>query len=111
MKSKLSYEITKLIGVLVLHGATETKPLKLSRIAIYMRSMEQDPTNRGIRKVIREAIARGCPIGSNGKGYFLIHNEKEMQRYLNSLLKKQIAISQRIDDVYHAFYGKPHMAA
>ncbi|MHC4640091.1 MAG: hypothetical protein ACYS32_00500 [Planctomycetota bacterium] len=55
------------------------------------------------RKLIRELISEGNPIGSNNKGYFLLRSDRETQRYLNALLQRQAALSQRIADV---FYGK-----
>jgi len=52
------------------------------------------------RGMIRELIKDGYPIGSNAMGYRLMTTAKEVQVYLNSLLKRQIALSTRIQNVY-----------
>jgi len=52
------------------------------------------------RDIIRLMIDDGVCIGSNSQGYFLITNGKQCQQYLNSLMKRQIGISKRIQAVY-----------
>ena len=54
------------------------------------------------RKIIRDLTADGYTIGSSSAGYRMLSTGKEVQGYLNDLLKRQIAISQRIADVYDA---------
>ena len=55
------------------------------------------------RKLIRELVAEGNPIGSCQDGYFLIKSEKELQVYLNKLMSRSVALSSRILDTYNAF--------
>jgi chromosome segregation and condensation protein ScpB len=103
-------EIMKQINELVRTIKTVTSmseaPVKVRRLARIMNIKESSGSCPTTRKLIREAIKAGHAIGSNNSGYFMIETEKEMQRYLNSLMRRQIKMSQRIDDVYHAFYGR-----
>ncbi len=59
------------------------------------------------RKLILSAMKTfNMPIGSYHKGYYRLRNAHQMQRYMNSLLKRQIGITNRIDIVYKAFHGR-----
>jgi len=63
--------------------------------------------DRAVRKIILRAIKKlNKPIGANTHGFYLIRTTKEMQRYLNSLLQRQIKISERIDTVYNAYHKR-----
>ena len=86
--------------------ATMDYPVKVREISLALGLSESDPSCPATRKKIWEAIKEGNPIGCNGKGYFIIRSDKEMQSYLNSLMRRQIALSERITDVYRAYYGK-----
>ena len=58
------------------------------------------------RKLILKAMmTEGVAIGSDHRGYYTIRTAHEMQRYLNKLLKRQIAITERIEAVYKAFHS------
>ena len=44
--------------------------------------------NRAVRRVIRELISEGCPVASSvskSKGYFIVENREEVDRYLQHL--------------------------
>ena len=67
---------------------------------------EMDSSAPKARKVILELIEDGNVIGSNVKGYQLLTTGKEIQVYLNALLKRQMGISRRIQAVYDAAQAK-----
>ena len=54
------------------------------------------------RDIIRDLTADGYAIGSTSLGYKMLTTGKEVQVYLNHLLKRQMGISRRIADVYDA---------
>lgn len=81
----------------------QMKVNRLARWADVTETSDTCPTTRGL---IRELIDEGHIIGSNSNGYFLIDTAKEMQVYLNSLLKRQMGISKRIQAVYDAAQRK-----
>lgn len=68
--------------------------------------IESNDTNPKTRSIIKSLIKGGDVIGSNSNGYKMLTNGKEVQLYLNSLLKRQIGISQRIQDVYNSATGR-----
>ena len=77
-------------------------PITAKHIASATGITELDDTCPKVREVIRQLINDGHCIGSNSKGYFLIQTGQECQRYLNSLMKRQIGISRRIEAVYNS---------
>lgn len=85
-------------GLTVLGGTT----VKAEYLAIGAGIIETDKTYPKTRALIRELIDEGYCIGSKSTGYYLMQTGKEIQIYLNSLLQRQIAISNRIAAVYHA---------
>jgi len=59
------------------------------------------------RKIILEMIEKDkVAIGSNTKGYFLIKTEKEMQKVFNGWMRRQLAMTHRMQALYDAFYSK-----
>jgi hypothetical protein len=58
------------------------------------------------RKVVRELINDGHVIGSTKDGYKLLTTGKEVQVYLNALLKRTIGINNRIQSVYDSAKDK-----
>jgi predicted transcriptional regulator len=64
--------------------------------------IEMHSTCVGTRGIIRDLIEDGYAIGSNAAGYKLLRTGKDVQSYLNSLLKRQMGISKRIANVYEA---------
>jgi hypothetical protein len=58
------------------------------------------------RAVLLGMIIKGELIGSTAKGYKLMDNGKEVQQCLNSLLRRQMAISRRIQVIYNAAQAK-----
>lgn len=56
-----------------------------------------------VRKLVREMVEDGYPIGSDRDGYWVFNNRKEMQQYLNRMQAVQVALSKRIASVYHAY--------
>ena len=75
-------------------------PCKAEYLANHSGQCETDDTFPKTRKVVRELIDEGHCIGSNHHGYYIMQSGKEVQSYLNSLLRRQIAISNRIAAVY-----------
>lgn len=67
---------------------------------------EMDSTAPKARKIIRGLIDDGYVIGSDARGYKMLTTGKEIQQYLNALLKRQIGISNRIQAVYDAAQAK-----
>lgn len=63
---------------------------------------EQSDTYPKTRALIKEMINEGHLIGSTSEGYKRLQTGKEVQLYLNSLLKRQMGISRRIQAVYDA---------
>lgn len=62
--------------------------------------------HRIIRREIAELIEMGYPIGSDVNGFFLIKTEKQLQVVFNGLMKKQVALSKRIANLYDGFYNR-----
>lgn len=59
------------------------------------------------RKLVKDAMKFfNVPIGAHNKGFYIIRTAQDMQRYLNRLLKIQIATSETIDITYEAFLGR-----
>ena len=77
-----------------------TVRMTAQEIADRVGIIEMHSTCVRTRGMIRELIKDGYPIGSNAMGYRLMTTAKEVQVYLNSLLKRQIALSTRIQNVY-----------
>jgi chromosome segregation and condensation protein ScpB len=81
---------------------TSANPLTAAELATLAGVAEVSDTSPTTRGYIRSLIDDGYPIGSTRQGYELMFTGKEVQEYLNSLLKRQIAISNRIQKVYDA---------
>ena len=77
-------------------------PMTAEAIASVAGIAEVSDTSPTTRGYIRSLIDDGYPIGSTSQGYSLMLSGKEVQEYLNSLLKRQIALSARIQKVYNA---------
>jgi len=105
LKEVLEEKIKDLKVALQIFDATYSNPAKVQEIADALDIKETDKTCPQTRRIIRKALERGLSIGAKHDGYFLIQTEKELQRYLNSLMKRQIALSERIRDTYYSFYG------
>ena len=63
---------------------------------------EQSDTYPITRSVIRDMIDEGALIGSTSKGYKNMTSGKEVQQCLNSLLRRQMGITRRIQAIYDA---------
>jgi len=88
---------------LKLVGANYERPVTAAEIAEALGYAD----DRGVRKVMMKAMkSANKAIGADTRGFYLIKNAHEMQRYLNSLLKRQIKITERIDTVYNAYHKK-----
>jgi hypothetical protein len=77
-------------------------PITAREIADRVGILEMDGTCPSTRGYIKDLIDTGHCIGSSAKGYSLLSSGKEVQEYLNSLLKRQMGISRRIEAVYKA---------
>jgi len=87
----------------VLQGTSYDRPVTVDEITERIGMFDERRTRRYILETMK---LYNFPIGSDGRGYFRIRTAQEMQRYLNALLKRQIAISERIDVCYDAFHGR-----
>jgi hypothetical protein len=67
---------------------------------------ETEDTSPRTRALIREMVEDGELIGSSSAGYKNLTTAKEVQKYMNSLMKRQMAVSARILAVYNAAKGK-----
>jgi len=91
--------------LLILADTTNAEPMPVRDISELL-NINDGETCPQTRKIIYNAMKNhDVAIGSCNKGYFILRTEHEMQRYLNSLLKRQIGITERIDTVYHAFHS------
>jgi hypothetical protein len=81
---------------------SSTNPLTAGDLADKVGISEMSDTCPTTRGYIRSLIDDGYCIGSSRKGYEMLTSGKEVQKYLNSLLKRQTAISVRIQKVYNA---------
>jgi len=87
-----------------LSNTSYENPMPVRDIAEIIGMDESHPSCPRTRGLIKKAIDDfHAPYGSNNKGYYLIRNKHEMQRYMNRLLDLQIAVSKRIESVYRAF--------
>jgi len=87
-----------------LSGSSYENPMPVRDIAEIIGMTESHPTCPRTRELILKAMVDfDVAYGANNKGYYKISNKHEMQRYMNLLLDKQIAISKRIEIVYNAF--------
>ena len=85
--------------VLIVLQAARSR-LTAGEIADEVGIYENNDTCPTIRQAIRGLIRDGHVIGSTHGGYKLMTTGKEVQTYLNALLKRQLGISQRIQAVY-----------
>lgn len=76
--------------------------IKARDLAVMGGIVESNDTSPATRSIIKTLINDGHVIGSNRNGYKLMTSGKEVQRYLNSLLKRQMGISRRIQAVYES---------
>jgi hypothetical protein len=90
------------INFMLLDGGYHTA----QELADYAMIKETNDTCPGTRDTIREMIEGGSLIGSTAKGYKLMNTGKEVQQCLNSLLKRQMGISRRIQSIYDAAQAK-----
>lgn len=60
-------------------------------------------TEELVRELIRELIADGNPIGSRGRGYFLIETMEELRGVVEGLRARQEGIEARIRLISRAF--------
>ena len=78
------------------------KPMTAFCIANRCGIHENSESCTSTRSIIRDLTADGYAIGSSSAGYKMLRTGKDVQGYLNHLLKRQMGISQRIADVYDA---------
>ena len=92
--------------ILVLENIRYDNPMPVKDISDLL-GIRDGMTCPKTRKLILAAMKTyNVPIGSDNRGYYTIRTAHEMQRYLNSLLQRQIGITERIDTVYKAFHGR-----
>lgn len=66
------------------------------------------PGGRSVRALITELVRRGVPIGATEHGYFLITENRDLERYCAELEQREMGIRARIVAVRRAFYdGAP----
>jgi len=92
--------------ILVLQDTTYENPMPARDISELL-NINDSITCPRTRQLILDTVKNlGTPIGSCNGGYYIIRTGHEMQRYLNSLLTRQIGITERIDTVYKAWMDK-----
>lgn len=90
-----------------LSNTTWDDPMPVRDIAEIIGLHESHISCPRTRKMILKAMVDfNTPIGADYRGFYIIRTAQEMQRYLNQLLQRQIATSERIDVVYNAFHGR-----
>ena len=87
----------------LLSDGREHTAKELAGYAMIKESSDTCPKTRGL---VRELINDGNLIGSTRGGYKLMTTGHEVQTCLNSLLKRQIGIINRIQAVYSAAQSK-----
>ena len=93
-----------IVYALKMNKATWSTPMPVSEIASFACIKESHPTCPRTRKLIKDAMKFfNVPIGSNNHGFFIIKTGQEMQRYCNSLLKRQVGITETIEITYEAW--------
>lgn len=106
LKESVQDKVDSLTDYLEVAESCSKNPVPVKEIAAFLLMEEKTPSCPQTRELIRQAIKQGHPIGSNTRGYFIIRNEKEMQKYLNSLMSRQVALAGRTLDVYNAYYNR-----
>lgn len=92
--------------VLIMRGINYNNPMPVKDISELL-GINDSITCPRTRKLIKDSIkTQNFAIGSDNRGYYTIRTAHEMQRYLNSLLQRQIGITNRIDTVYKAYHGR-----
>jgi hypothetical protein len=90
----------------VLRGTTPEDPMPVRDIADIIGINDGTSCPR-TRKYILSAMKRNnVAIGSNRRGYFLIRTAKQCQEYLNELLGRSVALSERVKITWYAFHGR-----
>jgi hypothetical protein len=97
-KGRILHMLKYTVAPVTYRTATE-----LARFACVNETMDTCPITRGL---IRSMIIDGELIGSTSKGYKLMDSGKEVQQCLNSLLRRQMGISRRIQSIYDAAQAK-----
>jgi len=90
------------IGAMLDDGQVHTA----QELADYAMIKERHDSCPATRAILLGMIIKGALIGSTAKGYKLMTTGKEVQQCLNSLLRRQMAISRRIQSIYDAAQSK-----
>jgi len=78
-------------------------PMTAKEIAEGLGVFSRHDTIPEVRKAIRQLIKDGCPIGSNGLGYYWIHSRPELEDALEGLQARCDAIQERITDITKSY--------
>ena len=89
-------------------GFGKEEARNISRVAKHL-CCSDGKTEVKVRKLIRDAILLGYPIGSCSKSYFLISNQDEFDTYIESLNGRIIGIRNRIHALKYNWYQKEQM--
>ena len=96
-----------IVDYLKAENATYDKPVPATWIADYCCINESHRSCPRTRKLVKDAMKFfSIPIGTNHKGFYIIKTGQEMQRYCNSLLKRQVGITDTIDVTYEAWKAR-----
>ncbi len=88
-------------------GTTYDDPMPIRDVAEICGIKESHVSCPQTRKMIKDVMkAYNMPIGADHRGFYEIITAQEMQRYLNSLLQRQIGITDTIDVCYNAFHER-----
>lgn len=89
-----------------LKGTSYDDPMPIRDVSEICKIKESHVSCPQTRKLVKKVMKiYNVPIGASHKGYYIIRNAHEMQRYLNLLLRRQLGITKTIDICYHAFHG------
>ena len=102
-KGRLAAQLSRTLPVASGLFLSEMTAKDLAHRAGIGENQDTYPVTRGL---IREMIDEGHLIGSTARGYKLMSNGKEVQQCLNSLLRRQMGISRRIQNIYNAAQAK-----
>jgi hypothetical protein len=104
----MNEKITSIYKSRIMYALNNTRleTLTAHQLAQFSGINEVSETCPATRGIIRELIADGELIGSTSKGYHVMKEGKEVQQCLNSLLRRQMGITSRIQAIYDAATAK-----
>jgi hypothetical protein len=90
---------------IVLKSATGDSRWTATELAGFMEIKPSHQTVPAIRKIVRELIEEGSPIGSDSQGFFTITKRDQLEDVLEGLQSRCDAIQSRITAITKAYNG------